>query len=660
MQQRNFQAKNCIAAFSAVISAFVFSSCANEDYDLNKGIDMTVGIDAEIGAPLGSTGKIAVGDFFEIEEGSVVRADPQTGDYSIHVEAESPILENVFIDRISIDPDELVHDGGFDINVNLYDEFRAAAGDAGDGVTDDMDISSLKLTKVKAFPETEKTVGITVDEEVSEMVRIVKSIGVINLDAPANLVFAVNEGTITFKAGFVIDFPEYVNVTLDDGQSGAEVMNGHELHFTEDMSVRAGNPVTYSLNINSIDVRSLEEDTDGQQGLVDTKIIINQVIALRDLYYDASASDFGTTLGEMPKAAVAELSMNVLDVDVLGASAVIDPEFDIEPQRVEIGELPEFLTGDGIVLDIYNPVIRLDVSNTSPFPALVSATVNGLDENGNYTMERPLEIGSADADSENAILVNPGITVIFLSVRGADLSSVSLPEGSNPPLDIVIENFNDLLRRIPYEIELSDINVSVPHEGNEESGYSGNDYREMVYPAGGRGISYDFSVDYSVNVPLAFGKDLLFTYPFDITGIGGAFGDNAEEDPDMNVNFRNVRISLTLVNALPLELAVSVSPIDADGNEIPSADGLEFNILTPDGAAAVVPAGDIGKESSSALVISGSADMESLKLLDGFRLNIGATVPDGELEGRCLNANQYIMISDMSVLIDGNAEFVIQ
>lgn len=660
MQQRNFQAKNCIAAFSAVISAFVFSSCVNEDYDLNKGIDMTVGIDAEIGAPLGSTGKIAVGDFFEIEEGSVVRADPQTGDYSIHVEAESPILENVFIDRISIDPDELVHDGGFDINVNLYDEFRAAAGDAGDGVTDDMDISSLKLTKVKAFPETEKTVGITVDEEVSEMVRIVKSIGVINLDAPANLVFAVNEGTITFKAGFVIDFPEYVNVTLDDGQSGAEVMNGHELHFTEDMSVRAGNPVTYSLNINSIDVRSLEEDTDGQQGLVDTKIIINQVIALRDLYYDASASDFGTTLGEMPKAAVAELSMNVLDVDVLGASAVIDPEFDIEPQRVEIGELPEFLTGDGIVLDIYNPVIRLDVSNTSPFPALVSATVNGLDENGNYTMERPLEIGSADADSENAILVNPGNTVIFLSVRGADLSSVSLPEGSNPPLDIVIENFNDLLRRIPYEIELSDINVSVPHEGNEESGYSGNDYREMVYPAGGRGISYDFSVDYSVNVPLAFGKDLLFTYPFDITGIGGAFGDNAEEDPDMNVNFRNVRISLTLVNALPLELAVSVSPIDADGNEIPSADGLEFNILTPDGAAAVVPAGDIGKESSSALVISGSADMESLKLLDGFRLNIGATVPDGELEGRCLNANQYIMISDMSVLIDGNAEFVIQ
>ena len=556
MQQRNFQAKNCIAAFSAVISAFVFSSCVNEDYDLNKGIDMTVGIDAEIGAPLGSTGKIAVGDFFEIEEGSVVRADPQTGDYSIHVEAESPILENVFIDRISIDPDELVHDGGFDINVNLYDEFRAAAGDAGDGVTDDMDISSLKLTKVKAFPETEKTVGITVDEEVSEMVRIVKSIGVINLDAPANLVFAVNEGTITFKAGFVIDFPEYVNVTLDDGQSGAEVMNGHELHFTEDMSVRAGNPVTYSLNINSIDVRSLEEDTDGQQGLVDTKIIINQVIALRDLYYDASASDFGTTLGEMPKAAVAELSMNVLDVDVLGASAVIDPEFDIEPQRVEIGELPEFLTGDGIVLDIYNPVIRLDVSNTSPFPALVSATVNGLDENGNYTMERPLEIGSADADSENAILVNPGNTVIFLSVRGADLSSVSLPEGSNPPLDIVIENFNDLLRRIPYEIELSDINVSVPHEGNEESGYSGNDYREMVYPAGGRGISYDFSVDYSVNVPLAFGKDLLFTYPFDITGIGGAFGDNAEEDPDMNVNFRNVR---TAMKFLPLTVWSSIS-----------------------------------------------------------------------------------------------------
>ena len=55
MQQRNFQAKNCITALVAVSSAFVFSSCVNEDYDLNKGIDTTIGIDAEIGAPLGST-----------------------------------------------------------------------------------------------------------------------------------------------------------------------------------------------------------------------------------------------------------------------------------------------------------------------------------------------------------------------------------------------------------------------------------------------------------------------------------------------------------------------------------------------------------------------------------------------------------------------------
>ena len=56
-------ALSVIAASSSVLGV---SSCVNQEYDLNKGIDKTVNLNGQISAPIGNTGKIMIGDFLEL------------------------------------------------------------------------------------------------------------------------------------------------------------------------------------------------------------------------------------------------------------------------------------------------------------------------------------------------------------------------------------------------------------------------------------------------------------------------------------------------------------------------------------------------------------------------------------------------------------------
>lgn len=372
----------------------------------------------------------------------------------------------------------------------------------------------------------------------------------------------------------------------------------------------------------------------------------------------------------MPESVNISVTMNVHSADVKSATVVIDPDLVIEDQWFEFSGLPDFLTAEGNVIDLYNPAIVLSVGNTSPFSALVYAELNGTDEAGSPLLPESVVIGSTDRNSPDAILVQPGNTMIYISARGTDLSAVTQPEGYNPPLNVVAENLSALLKSIPYEMELKNIKVMIPHEGNQTDGYADSDYVEIDYPEGSSGIVYDFSLDYEVNIPLSFGEEFRISYPFDISGISGSLGNSSENNGDSSgegtteggstgggnswdVEISRLAINFTLVNALPLEMSIDAVPIDADGNEIPQSSGLQISVSASDGGKATAAAGTIGNEAATRLSITGHVDGESLKLLDGFRLNISASVP-AEFAGVCLNEGQYFRIEDMSASIQGN------
>lgn len=652
---------------AALCAASLMLSCTNENYDLDNGIDTTVGIDGNISLPIGSTSNIAVKDFLEISDGSIVQADPVSGDYSIKIVNTDPMVENITIDRIDIGPEDLMNDGGVDMEIDVYSRVKNAYDI---NLPDNTPVSDMELKEVKAFEEPEITVPVEIDEDVSEMADILKAVGTVFLDAPASIDFTIPEGAVTYNSGFSIEFPEYIKISVDAGVTLAEVRNGHILYFKQDFRTAVGETISVPIHIDELDIRSLQEDTHGQQGLVDGRIFVDQNVSLKDVYFDIVASDFGTVLGDMPESVNISVTMNVHSADVKSATVVIDPDLVIEDQWFEFSGLPDFLTAEGNVIDLYNPAIVLSVGNTSPFSALVYAELNGTDEAGSPLLPESVVIGSTDRNSPDAILVQPGNTMIYISARGTDLSAVTQPEGYNPPLNVVAENLSALLKSIPYEMELKNIKVMIPHEGNQTDGYADSDYVEIDYPEGSSGIVYDFSLDYEVNIPLSFGEEFRISYPFDISGISGSLGNSSENNGDSSgegtteggstgggnswdVEISRLAINFTLVNALPLEMSIDAVPIDADGNEIPQSSGLQISVSASDGGKATAAAGSIGNEAVTRLSITGHVDGESLKLLDGFRLNISASVP-AEFAGVCLNEGQYFRIEDMSASIQGN------
>lgn len=123
----------------------------------------------------------------------------------------------------------------------------------------------------------------------------------------------------------------------------------------------------------------------------------------------------------------------------------------------------------------------------------------------------------------------------------------------------------------------------------------------------------------------------------------------------MNISLREASIKMTFVSTLPIDMEVTASPIDVNGKVL-ELEGLDVTLTAADGSVATVAAGALGQETSSPMVINIVADQESLKQLDGFRLNIIGSCKNGELAGKPLNSNQYVKINDISVRINGGVE----
>lgn len=650
MNLKETDLKMPLCATLAAISVMSAVSCVNEEYDLNKDIDTTININGDISAPLGSTEAIMIGDFLAIdEENSVIKADPETGDYSLRIEAEEPISQKISIERVNLDPRELIKDGGFSVKVDV----KSLVDEAYQGTLDDnTSVAGITISDADLLSGPETT-EINISQDVSEMTGTVKALGTVYLDTPIELILGVSKGAVTVKSGMTLGFPEYVRLELSENYNFCSIKDGHTLVFGSDVVVSQEEGLDVHMNMTEIHLDDLHEDYQ-DQGLVDNSIVVNQNITISELKIDANASAFGSKFGDMPTELDLDITMNATSMVVEGGMAVIEPDITVDDQIIPVGEMPDFLTGNDMVLDIYNPAIILDVTNTSPVSILFTAKLDGLDAEGKSILnDGPIAVGSDNSSALDAILLEPGTSRMYLSARSMDVS------GEPGAKNVVIDRLTDIVKRIPYEIALTDVTAVVPVEGNADNGYAPSDYVEFTFPVDGTsGLEYDFNVNYSVDVPLAFGEELKLTYPYDITGLNETLNpDSSEEGADdggMTIRLEQAQIKMTFVNTIPLNMEVTASPIDVDGNII-SDPSLSVELKAADGGTAMIAAGAVGRETSCPTVINVTADVESLKKLDGFRLNITGT-SGGSYINVTLNSNQYVRIADMSVRINGGVQ----
>lgn len=642
----------CRTALIPVPALFCMMSCVNEEFDFNNGIDTSASINGNLGLPIGSTELIPVGDFLKLdsEDGteSLLKTD-ENGDYYFSFGNSEPIAQTVRVPSVQISSDNLVQNGGFNIYIGVKSYLPAVSDNT--PVTDDMKVDGITL------PDTETEIAI--NEDVSDITSTVRDIARIGLDAPVNIAInlkksngsPISKGRVTIKDGMTITFPEAV--VLEDANTADYTISGNVLEFIRDVSI--------SGSVYNIDTHILMLDLDGlpsDQGLVGNRIIVDQAVRISGLETGFSAPDFGSTFGELPEEVLVDISINVTSMRVNYLKAVISPDLEIEDQTVELGEVSDFLSGDDAVLDIYNPVITLDVSFMSSAGAvdsdvlpefLFTADIYAYDADGNPTMDQPVHIGSTSPDSEDAIPVRYGDTRIYLSRRGVELPSGPdiVPPYTNDPLNIVVENLSDIIRTIPAKLVFSNIRVLDTCQGNQEDGYAESDYVDVRFPENGD-LEYSFEIGYSMETALAFGEDLDVTYSTEFKDWNSTFNGNGEKDYQLNL--QEAVISLTLVNTIPLAMDVLASPIDLDGNVMDSG------IISIELDGAVAP-GNIGRESRTDLRILMKATGAALKTFDGLRLNITAQSPDPEYQGVAINKEQGIRLDNVKANIKGEVGF---
>lgn len=618
----NLERHALIPAVCIVSSFICITACVNEEYDLSKGIDTTINVNGDISAPLGSTEKILIGDFFEIDpENSAISV--VDGDYVLSLSGDMVRhdidVPELGISGISVGNSE--NPGGYRINMDIPD-------------TQPIEGVQIPDRTYEFTVAGEKETAIEINEEVPEYIA---GIGKIELNSVMSISMRLSrddgrsEGEITIGEGFSLVFPDYITIVKEGGSVDYEVLDGNVVRFASSASLTPSAPLGFRLGIAGIDFGRMPEG----QGLVNGRIVIDDIIGMQDVSISANARSFGEVISDLPSSLSIDIDMSVSDIEIETVEVVFNPEITVDDQTVEIGEMPEFLSEEGNRLDLYSPVITLMVTNDSPVSAVLQADITSY---SNDSQTASIHLGNEDAGAADAVVLRSGVTPVYIVRRAEDV-----PDGpvaaTNDPVIIVRDDLSELIATIPDKMTVSDIDVRVLQETIEFDLVNAPD-------------KYSFSFGYDINVPLAFGEELAVSYPYDITGLNETLNPSSSDDNgSLEIDFSEASVFLTFVNEIPLDLSVAASPIDKDGNVIGS--GIDVELTGIEGNSAVtVGAGNVGSPSESPAVIRIRADRESLMKLDGFRLDLKGSCGSG-FAGVALNENQGIQLKDISVNIKG-------
>lgn len=582
----------CLLSGVAMLSAAVsVTSCLNEDYDLTKDIDTNISIDGDISAPLGNSEFIRVDDFLNLgnDDKDVLKADA-SGNYYLSVTgrgASSDVELPVFSFT-----ENLVTDGGYIAKIKKSELPLPSSG------------------TVPATPYTKhfnvSSTPMTVNEDVPHEIRAVKDAEVSGV---VNISLTVTTGKATLS-DLIIDFPEYLEFA-DVKDAGLNFNPDGNLLTIKNpqISTVAKN---YYLNVVGIDFDKIPSG----QGFLPSqhKIVLNDEIKLSAFDVNAVLSDLGTTVEAVPNEIVADIDISISSLIVKTALVKVDPDIAIDPFISNVGELPDFLRGDEVVLDLYNPVLKLNIDNRTPLKLNLNADImsyKGADH-------RSAHVGNANG-GEAISLTPSGMNRLYVSRTGD-----GVPTGFS---SVVVPDFSSLFSIVPDRIGMENIDAEAADE----------------FVTLTSGCRYNVVYDFELAAALAFGKDVKIVYSTDFTGWNETFNPN---DESFALEVRDADVKFDFVNMIPMAISLDAAAIDVDGNVIP---GIK---VTLNGN---IPAGSVEKPSTSALTLNLEGSAEQMRKLDGLRLNLTGSDP-GTMSGVCLNKNQGVQFKNMKIRLQAKMD----
>ncbi len=571
MKKKTFSSKLFLILGTAAVVGF--SGCTDNDYDLSE-IDSTIGIGGDgLEIPSLSTEIIPLKDVLELEANGSVVEDEVSGDYVFRQSGADVAPVHPFIDKITVaEQNSVSNDLELTFSSASGSRRRSATRAGGQSVVADGWIQAFtyegnKPEEVVDLYEAEVSSKVTLDIDFSDVKSVVSKFDQIEVDMPAFMTINnVKCGGYAFE------------------QSGSKLTL---------KNVYTSSNMTITADITSLNFK--EKDTSyGSLSISGGKVKMEGKV-----HVTAVASSFNSGAGTTGRKISSVMNMSKFVVNA--AMGKFNPEIALSDLgNIKVSGIPDFLQGGNVVVDLYNPQIKLTVTSDMDVPGTLNGVIKSF-KNGQLLATVNVDNIPIDANKTSTICI----------CRRSEGVSGFDHVLTNP-------NLSKLIETIPDNITFS-ANASADQTNN---------YRFEL------GHNYTVQPAYSVDAPIAFGENASIEYRDMLDG----WNDNIKDFELAEGAYVNMDASIK--SCVPAYMTVSAVPVDVNGNAI-SVDELSVEVT-----GSVEASKDGVSETTSPVNIKVSQMKKgAMKKLDGIVFVVAGKASDGNnaVTGITLNANRHTL-----------------
>ena len=588
------------------MAVFSMLSCVNEEYDLSKGVEMDVQLLQNTTIPLGNTGTISINSLLgDVSSGSSFFKIDENGDMSMDFGHEV-LTQSFTMPEVTLGGEGGLKAQNADVVFSVGDPYTRYPGNilAGILARDGVDKIYCSTSGILNSGENgvDEKIAFDFDKELPESVL---SIRTLNMDGKMNFIFSASVGAyMHLEKGFVIDFPSFITIDTKSKNLPYEIHDGHKVVFTEDTMLSYLNPLVLDMKFTSLTgLEEMVNEKKNSSGQTVRFITSNKKVKTYGNVY-MLPMDYGDSY--IPKSPVLMMDVDMSNLEMTSADVMINMDLHIDDTVVGIGDLPEMFSGEGTIVDLYNPIIGLSINNNSPLEMNLNAEITSQTE----THTTDLHIGDhcKNGNHETAPVVIPSDTEAsyYFSRQGY--------HNTDGGQDIALEKLGEVISDMPKVLSIHDISIE-------------SERKFIIINADQK---YSVDIDFDFSSSLAFGKDLHITFDYDID-----LGLNTE-----SIGLNNIVLYMNMLNTIPLNLNVRGVAVDGNGQELNSS-VLDMTLKAGNTANPVGSPAEISLASDSEINIS------------KLRLKITA-FSDEQMQGNVLNTEQGLNINDLHIkLPDG-------
>ncbi len=498
---------NCPASQTILLSVLflpMMTSCDN-DFDLsNINTDITVGGDLKI--PIGETEKLTLSRI--IDETDQLYVD-ETGAYALTTNGSTELnvvkVEEIHIKNFATEPNV----------VNLHVPLTG----------------STIVPHLHFDSDVATTLSLDSEQDIPEEVKRIDRLDVSKINARVIVKLLANDMNLMSKLNnvslksFTIHFPK--EVIFADGIEGLNYDTNvfttvQPYVFDDNYEMTETFPVVGLVGfpeINDCKIRVVEN--------IDCEGVIS--------------ADAVNVCGDDFEGFRMTVQFDIPEFDVVKMTGIVDPNINVTPKIIELGELPDIVTDSETRINLNTLSLKVSLENPVgvPFNAVLNLTA---------------------LDKQQVVINDPVAVNVFIekavgfdSSKRADLfitnsETLIAPAGY---VKVLVNDLNKLIGKIPEYIKITpDVTVDKTQSHTLTLGRD-----------------YSTTVDYALQMPFDFGENSHIVYRESIDDLNADIEDYADK-------VKSMEIFATAESTLPFEVKLSLTPVDVNGKDM--SDRIEY------------------------------------------------------------------------------------